>query len=157
MRQTPTRGCSPLPVCTSTWKRARGFCTDVPADYCSIPSAVLLDPSPSLPVSPCPTLPDPLPHSFSLSEPLPLRFSLSSFFLPLALSFYFDPYVPPSPSNSLLLPDPPSLRFSLSVVLSFSLALIIFLSTSLSPIFSYSLDFLLFDFLSPSVCSTSRS
>lgn len=29
MRQTPTRGCSPLPVCTLTWKRGRGFCTDV--------------------------------------------------------------------------------------------------------------------------------
>jgi hypothetical protein len=27
MRQTP-RGCSPLPVCTLTWKRGRGFCTD---------------------------------------------------------------------------------------------------------------------------------
>lgn len=35
MRQTPTRGCSPLPVCTLTWKRGRGFCTDVVRPYLS--------------------------------------------------------------------------------------------------------------------------
>lgn len=36
MRQTPTRGCSPLPVCTLTWKRGRGFCTDVVRPYLSL-------------------------------------------------------------------------------------------------------------------------
>ena len=61
MRQTPTRGCSPLPVCTLTWKRGRGFCTDVLTD-CSTPT-----------ISPSPPLPTPPPLPFFFSRPARFR------------------------------------------------------------------------------------